>query len=179
MANGDATFEIPLSVPLRLREVNDKGAPAARLEPPMAATLADKPAPARPEWGWLQNQDGTPTRDGWHKIGALLRKEMPRKTRKGRGGLTFDYINARQVMERLDTVLGPGNWSTRFRVLDLTATAVECTLTLFGVSKSDVGYANNPENPEDEALKSAYSDSFKRAAVHFGVGRFLYEDKAS
>jgi hypothetical protein len=124
----------------------------------------------------LIGDDGKPTKDGWRKIGELFRKEMPSKQRKGPGGRIFDYITARQVMDRLDTVIGPGNWATTFRVLDLDTCAVECTISVFGVYKADVGFPNNPEHPEQEALKSAYSDAFKRAAVHFGIGRFLYED---
>ena len=42
--------------------------------------------------------------------------------------------------------------------------------------KADVGYPNDADNdPEDEPLKAAYSDAFKRAAVQFGIGRWLYQ----
>ncbi len=43
------------------------------------------------------------------------------------------------------------------------------TLTVHGVSKSDVGTAS-----QWEASKGCASDALKRAAVHFGIGRYLY-----
>jgi hypothetical protein len=44
------------------------------------------------------------------------------------------------------------------------------TLTIFGVSKSDVGDASN-----FEGTKGTISDALKRAAVMFGVARYLYD----
>jgi len=88
------------------------------------------------------------------------------------------YHDARHVMERLDNVFGSHAWQDSYRVLG--AGAVECTLSIFmeasnrWVSKSDVGYPNSPTDPEPEALKSAYSDAFKRAGVKWGIGRYLY-----
>jgi hypothetical protein len=43
------------------------------------------------------------------------------------------------------------------------------TLTIFGVAKSDAGSASNFEQ-----TLGAVSHCFKRAAVHWGVGRYLY-----
>jgi hypothetical protein len=146
----------------------------------MSVTVTDEKV-VQQEAPVLINEDGTPTRLGWREIGSNLRKPMANvKQRRGRGGMQFSYITARQVQDRLDAVVGPGNWSTRYRVHD--GGAVECTLIIFGVSKADVGYSNNPDaDPEDpqyehEPLKAAYSDAFKRAAVAWGCGRFLYGD---
>lgn len=171
------------------------------IEPETAIEKASDAA-IKPE---LLRTDGTPTPAGWRVISAHLQQPIPTKKRAGRGGLQFSYIDARQVQDRLDAVVGPGNWSTSFRIIDLDRKAVECTLTIFGVSKCDAGYSNNPEAPEyieakdrqtgqrlidettgevkmiknpaweDEPFKAAYSDSFKRAAVSFGIGRFLYD----
>lgn len=142
----------------------------------MTATEAPPGAPLEA----LMMPDGTPAPSGWRKIGENLRKPMPAKTlTAGRRG-SFSYITARQVQQRLDDVVGPGNWSTHYFVHG--SGAVECTLSIFGVAKADVGYSNNPDaDPDDaqfehEPLKAAYSDAFKRAAVAWGVGRFLYRD---
>jgi len=49
---------------------------------------------------------------------------------------------------------------------------IQTTMTIFGVSKSDVG---NPSMAEQ--IKGAYSDGLKRAGVLWGMGRYLYEIK--
>ncbi|MBV9543597.1 MAG: hypothetical protein JOY61_04405 [Chloroflexi bacterium] len=124
----------------------------------------------------LINADGSPTPRGWRKIGELLRKPMPARQRKGPGGRILSYITARDVQNRLDGVLGPGNWSTSFRVLSQEPWVVECTLTVCGASRADVGYSNAPDSEDEtEPAKAAYSDAVKRAAVGFGVGRWLYD----
>jgi hypothetical protein len=119
---------------------------------------------------------GKPTPEGWREIAKRFQKPMSSRQRRGPAGMTFEYITARQVQDRLDAVVGPGNWQTAFVVLDKERAIVECTLSVFDVCKADVGFCNNPEKPEAEAMKSAYSDALKRAAVHFGIGRWLYED---
>lgn len=85
--------------------------------------------------------------------------------------LAVAYIDARNVMERLDQVVGPENWTDSYRVIDLAGSpAIECTLTVYGISKTDVGTAGDAGDP----AKAAYSDALKRAAVKFGIGRYLY-----
>ncbi len=83
--------------------------------------------------------------------------------------LVVAYIDARDVMERLDDVIGP-DWSDRYEKAG-TAKGLVCYLTVCGVTRADVGDDDN----ENEPVKSAYSDAFKRAAVKFGIGRFLYD----
>lgn len=82
------------------------------------------------------------------------------------------HIDARAVMNRLDEVVGVGNWSDRYTVLP-NGENVECTLIVFGVSKSDVGEPN--DGGFADKMKAAYSDALKRAAVKFGIGRYLYD----
>lgn len=129
----------------------------------------------------LIGPDNRPNADGWRLIGQMLRRRMPTKERPGgvsKNGKqlpSMSYITARQVQARLDEVVGPGNWSTSYFAHGNGA--VECTLSIYGVSKTDVGYSNNPDrDDESEPLKAAYSDAFKRAAVAWGIGRFLYGD---
>ncbi len=127
----------------------------------------------------LITPDGRPTPHGWRKIGELLAQPMPTRSFNGRGRQQFDYITARQVAKRLDDVVGPGNWSDNYRVLSTEPWIVECTLAVCGVSKSDVGYSNAPDaeaGEETEPAKAAFSDSFKRAACKWAVGRWLYRD---
>jgi len=79
------------------------------------------------------------------------------------------HIDARQVMQRLDEVVGAANWSDEYQAAAI-GKGIECRLTVLGVSKVDVGVPSDTE-PE----KGAYSDALKRAAVKFGIGRHLYD----
>ena len=84
------------------------------------------------------------------------------------------YVDARAVQDRLDAVLGPLGWSFDWQPIHVDdkgdVTIAKGTLTVGGVSKSDVGTASTYE-----PSKGAVSDALKRAAVLWGVGRYLYE----
>jgi hypothetical protein len=87
------------------------------------------------------------------------------------------YITARTAMNRLDNVLGPENWWDEYVPSE---NSVLCRLTIrlpdgTTLTKCDAGgYAGMADSGDDD--KSGYSDSFKRAAVKFGVARYLYRD---
>lgn len=122
----------------------------------------------------LVDDAGRPTAAGWRTIGARLQAEMPTHTRPGRGGGAFKYVTASQVAQRLDEVVGPGNWSSRLQLLGTEPWIVLCELAIFGVTKADIGYSNAPESEEEaEPAKAAASDALKRAALLWGVGRWL------
>ena len=98
-----------------------------------------------------------------------------------------DYVTARYVMNVLDSAVGPANWSDTYRVVALierpdgtARMSVECSLTVLGVTKVDVGYGeillSNSNKPYGQFEKEAYSIAFKRAAVKFGIARDLYKD---
>lgn len=79
------------------------------------------------------------------------------------------FIDARTVFDRLDAVVGPGNWETH---LERLAPGVYlCKLTVCAVTRSDIGMAGGNESEPD---KAGASDAIKRAAVQFGIGRYLY-----
>jgi len=98
------------------------------------------------------------------------------------------YIDARDVMELLDEVCGPENWQSDFKDIGGQMFA--------GIGIRQFRMINNPQGnsmalyDEDrewvwkwdtgtetkvEAEKGQASDSFKRAAVKWGIGRFLYD----
>lgn len=82
------------------------------------------------------------------------------------------YVDARVVQDRLDQVVGPGNWSFDWEPILIENGQVmlaKGTLTILGVSKSDIGSASNFE----QSL-GCVSHALKRAAVHWGIGRYLY-----
>ncbi len=93
----------------------------------------------------------------------------------GRKALAIAYLDARAVMNRLDEVLGPDGWQDDYQ--SLPSGEVKCTLLLrIGgewISKSDVG-SRSDQPDEGDQVKAAFSDSLKRAAVKWGIGRYLY-----
>lgn len=113
------------------------------------------------------------TRDVLEALGAPFPEDevefLPRGNWEGKAR-ALPYIDARSVMRRLDAVVGPGNWSFDFDMLSPDGKMVRGKLTVLGVTKCDAGEGGS----EDEVLKSAVSDALKRAAVHFGIGRYLY-----
>jgi hypothetical protein len=85
-------------------------------------------------------------------------------------GIALAYIDARDVMQRLDDVFGL-NWQCRYTHAD------KKTICEIGVliDNTWVWRANGAGDSDIEAEKGATSDAFKRAAVLFGIGRYLYE----
>ena len=90
-------------------------------------------------------------------------------------GIALAYLTARAVMNRLDDVLGPENWQDSYTTIpgkDDTKGYI-CTISIrFGdtwVAKQDGADESNMES-----IKGGISDAFKRTAVKWGVGRYLY-----
>ena len=107
---------------------------------------------------------------------ALKRPFDPRKLkwRKGPGGKELVYITARDVMDRLDQVVGVSGWETSYHEV---MGRVVCQLTLCIEGK----YITKCDGADDTAIegaKGALSDALKRAAVQFGIGRYLYHPAA-
>lgn len=86
-------------------------------------------------------------------------------------GMALAYIDARDVMQRLDEVCGPENWQCDY------PHAGEKTVCRIGIRCGDewVWKANGAGNSDIEAEKGALSDAFKRAAVLWGIGQYLYD----
>ena len=88
-------------------------------------------------------------------------------------GMALAYIDARDVMERFDDVCGPDGWERRHPHVTGTTT---CEIALWVPSKERwVVKADGAGDTAVEAEKGSLSDSFKRAAVNWGVGRYLYD----
>jgi len=115
------------------------------------------------------------SRDILHKLAAPFEPSLVHwkpqalsadKTR----ALATCYVDARVVMDRLDIVVG-GDWS--FDWEPLPGGEVKGILTVCGVTRADVGERGSGDF--GDTLKAAVSDALKRAAVHFGVARYLYD----
>jgi hypothetical protein len=96
-------------------------------------------------------------------------------TVNGNRALAMPYIDARCVMERLDDVLGVEGWQDEYEFLPDGSCACRLRLRINGewVQKMDVG-GESEQKDEGDRRKAAVSDALKRAAVKFGVGRYLY-----
>lgn len=99
---------------------------------------------------------------------------------KGNRCLAIAYIDARLVQVRLDDACGIDGWSDEYTILP--DGCVKCRLTLIipdgeggerYIAKEDVGSPSDQPKGGDR-LKAATSDALKRAAVKFGIGRYLY-----
>jgi len=86
--------------------------------------------------------------------------------------LAFTYLTSRAVMDRLDEVVGPPNWRDDFKPGPDGGLICGLSLRLDGewITKWD-----GAENTDIEAIKGGLSDAFKRAAVKWGIGRYLYK----
>jgi len=83
--------------------------------------------------------------------------------------IALAYIDARDVMERLDYVFGP-NWQCSYSHADKKTI---CEIKVL-IGDTWITRSNGAGDSDIEAEKGAISDAFKRAAVMFGIGRYLY-----
>jgi hypothetical protein len=98
---------------------------------------------------------------------------------KNNRALAMAYIDARLIQDRLDEVLGVENWQDKYDILPDGSVMCRLRLNLGGrwITKTDVGSPSEQPDSGDR-LKAAFSDALKRAAVKFGIGRYLYRLKA-
>lgn len=101
--------------------------------------------------------------------------EWKPQTVSGNRCMVIAYIDARAVMDRLDAVCGVCGWRDEYFPLGDGNVKCRLSLRLGGewVSKEDVGGESDQRDAGDKT-KAAFSDALKRAAVKFGVGRYLY-----
>lgn len=115
--------------------------------------------------------------DIWGRLAAPFPPEVE-KTRPGRAGMTFTYIDARDVMDRLDAVLTPAGWDFECEAVaheDVVHGTLRLRVDNQYVVREDHGYPNSES--DDEPVKSATSDALRRCAVGFGIARYLYQRK--
>jgi len=93
----------------------------------------------------------------------------------GNRAMAMAFVDARTVQDRLDEVLGVENWQDDYEVLADGSVVCRLQVCLNGVWLTKVDVGSPSEQPDDgDKRKAAVSDALKRAAVKFGVGRYLY-----
>lgn len=81
------------------------------------------------------------------------------------------YVDSRDVQKLLDEVAGPENWQDEYyAVKNNLFCRIGIRVNGEWTWKGDCGTESNVDKEKGEA-----SDAFKRAAVKWGIGRFLYD----
>lgn len=91
-------------------------------------------------------------------------------------GIAVPYVTNRAIMNRLDAVVGPENWYNEFKPWH-GAGKKEAQICGISIHFEDRGFITKWDGAEDsdiEPVKGGLSDSMKRAAVQWGIGRILY-----
>ncbi len=89
-------------------------------------------------------------------------------------GQALCYIDARDVQDRLDEICGTMGWQNRFVPMHDKKTV--CEIGIYSEALSQWIWKSDGAGDSDvEAEKGALSDSFKRCAVKWGIGRYLYD----
>ena len=89
------------------------------------------------------------------------------------------YVNAQNVQNRLDEAVRPENWRLTRNIHSVNAggkpiTLYECVLYIRDENGEWIGKSDVAEGTDIESGKGGASDSFKRAAVSWGIARYLY-----
>lgn len=120
----------------------------------------------------------------------------PQKHVKNGNVKALAYVTARAVMDRFDDAVGPENWGTTLRPIDMgvsskldkngNATEFKGFVCAIYIKVADEDGKEITITREDvsnltdfESIKGGASGAEKRTAVQFGVGRYLYDLKDS
>lgn len=87
-------------------------------------------------------------------------------------GMMLAYIDARTVMDRLDACCGVDGWENEYSFGP--GNLAICKLTIQMPDGNLVSKCDGAGETDVEGQKGGLSDALKRAAVRFGVGRYLY-----
>lgn len=99
--------------------------------------------------------------------------------KKGNGQIwarCLAYVQARAIMNRLDEVCGPQNWKSTYRFIvgaQGIAAGVICELSI-KIGGEWITKEDGAEQTDIESFKGGISSALKRAAVSWGIGRYLY-----
>ncbi len=92
-------------------------------------------------------------------------------------GFIVPYVEGNAIRERLDAVVGFQHWTATYTPILSEVPSVKCRLILGPTGADGAGELEiTKENiGTGEDHKNACTDSLKRAAMEFGIGRYLWE----
>ncbi len=105
------------------------------------------------------------------RVGSTNKKAYEARRTKTRRGMPLAYLDARDVMDRLDAVCGPEGWQDEYVNAGNGATCCRVGVLVDG---NWIWKADGAGRTDFEGDKGQFSDAFKRAAVKHGIGRYLY-----
>lgn len=124
----------------------------------------------------MSEQTGNPSLD--HLLAPFGVEDLsfrPGSKMGQQGFLVFPYADAREIRDRLDAALGPLNWSEKYQPIGVDEGFI-CKLSIRingeWIEKQGVGGPREMQSDQD-TLKSAATDSFRRAARAWGIGSHL------
>ena len=94
------------------------------------------------------------------------------------GGLAVPFVTNRAIQDRLDDTVGPENWHNDFKPWHSSGKkeAQICGISVYFEERKEwVTKWDGAEDSDIEPIKGGLSDSMKRAAVQWGIGRVLYK----
>lgn len=91
-------------------------------------------------------------------------------------GIAVPYVTNRAIQNRLDEVVGPQNWYNEYKPWHGTGKreAQICGISIYFEGRGFITKWDGAEDSDIEPVKGGLSDSMKRAAVQWGIGRVLY-----
>ena len=91
-------------------------------------------------------------------------------------GLAIPYVTNRAIQDRLDEVVGPENWYNDFKPWHTNGKKESqlCGIAIYFEGRGFITKWDGAEDSDIEPVKGGLSDSMKRAAVEWGIGRYLY-----
>ncbi|MCD8254304.1 MAG: hypothetical protein LUC36_01995 [Oscillospiraceae bacterium] len=92
-------------------------------------------------------------------------------------GSAVSYVTNRAIQHRLDEVVGPSNWYNDYRPWHSSGKKESqlCGISIYFEGRGFITKWDGAEDSDIEPIKGGLSDSMKRAAVQWGIGRILYE----
>jgi len=89
-------------------------------------------------------------------------------------GLAVFYINSRAIQNRLDETVGAFNWRNQFTLWHDNSQI--CGISILNEERGEwITKYDGAENSDIESIKGGLTDALKRAAVLWGIGRYLYQ----
>jgi hypothetical protein len=90
--------------------------------------------------------------------------------------MVLAYVTNRAIQDRLDIVIGPENWRNIYK--PGPAGGVLCGIAIRLEGRGWITKWDGAENTDIESIKGGLSGAMKRAAVQWGIGRYLYNLEA-